>query len=74
MDESVICAQHLASFYLCVVKPANLSHLVTETLSWCLLLIRTAEKLYLLVDYFLLPFNRFHYFDQLCLQTKSVSI
>lgn len=40
MDKSIICAQHLAQFYLCAVKPANLFHLVMETLTWRLLLVR----------------------------------
>lgn len=31
MDEGVVCVQHLAPFYLCVVTPANLfTHLVME--------------------------------------------
>lgn len=49
MDESVICMQLLALLYLCDVKTANLFHLLMETLTWCLLIVRSAEKLYLLV-------------------------
>lgn len=52
MDESVICVQPLALFYLCDVKTANLFHLLMETLTWCLLLVRFTEKIYLLVYYF----------------------
>lgn len=69
MDESVICVQCLALFYLSDVKTANFFHLVMETFTWCLLLVILWETLPAGV-LFSLRLNWCQYFDQLCLQTK----